>query len=225
MMNTVNTIIMVPILMKDITLFPTVVMFVMEEHGDHFTWFKSPGTYLERRYFIESNSISCPSPRVDDCDFNIANSDSCVLAVEDRKSVEKELGPTLEDISISLSLNLSSLWNLFLLEPSMKNGPSSHLSLKDLLMSSSVMFDPSCYGFGIFSSMLAPYINEGKEAYHDVQKPRRKCWRKTNLILWRFDNEFFFKPISLLLCVFFQRVKIVIRIECLLCYVGGGLYG
>ncbi|KAI5668829.1 hypothetical protein M9H77_18682 [Catharanthus roseus] len=196
MMNTVNTTIMVPILMKDITLVPTVVMFVMElfslvylEHGDHFTCFNSPGTYLERRYFIESNSISCASLRVDDCDFNIANFDSCVVAVEDRKSMEKELGPTLEDISISLSLNFSSLRNLFLLVSSMKNGPYSHLSLEDPLMSSSVMFDPSCYGFGMY------------------------------------DNGFFFKPISLLPCVFFQRVKIVLRIQCLVCYIGWGLYG
>ncbi|KAI5664552.1 hypothetical protein M9H77_23875 [Catharanthus roseus] len=38
--------------------------------------------------------------------------------------------------------------NLFLLVSSMKNGPSSHLSLEDPLMSSSVIFDPSFYGFG-----------------------------------------------------------------------------
>ncbi|KAI5676635.1 hypothetical protein M9H77_07585 [Catharanthus roseus] len=38
--------------------------------------------------------------------------------------------------------------NLFLLVPSMTNRLSSHLPLEDPLMSSNVMFDPSCYGFG-----------------------------------------------------------------------------
>ncbi|KAI5664560.1 hypothetical protein M9H77_23883 [Catharanthus roseus] len=130
------------------------------KHGDHFTCFNSPGTYLERRYFIESNSISCASPRVDDCDFNIANFDSCVLAAEDRKSMEKELGPTLEDISISLSLNLSSLCYEMIL-------PLLSLTLLALCLEL----------IGIFSNMLAPYINEGKEAYHEVQKPRRKPFK------------------------------------------------
>ncbi|KAI5680891.1 hypothetical protein M9H77_02118 [Catharanthus roseus] len=94
--------------------------------------------------------------------------------------MDKELGPILEDISISLSLNLSYLCyevsleelkslldsynfqvsligdmciiafegNLFLLGPSMKNFLSSHFSLEDLLMSCSIVLDPSCYGFG-----------------------------------------------------------------------------
>ncbi|KAI5682527.1 hypothetical protein M9H77_03755 [Catharanthus roseus] len=98
--------------------------------------------------------------------------------VEGRRSMEKELGPILEDLSISLSLNPSSLCydvslkelkslldsynfqvsligdmciitfkrNFFLVVPSMKNFLSSHLSLEDPLMSSSVMFEPSCYG-------------------------------------------------------------------------------
>ncbi|KAI5657878.1 hypothetical protein M9H77_26671 [Catharanthus roseus] len=79
------------------------------EHGDHFPFFYSLGTYPERRYFIESDSISCANPRVHDCDFNIANFVSCVLGIEDRRSMEKEIDPILEDISISLSLNLSSL--------------------------------------------------------------------------------------------------------------------
>ncbi|KAI5667957.1 hypothetical protein M9H77_17810 [Catharanthus roseus] len=38
--------------------------------------------------------------------------------------------------------------NLFLLVPSMTNCLSSHLSFEDPLISSSVMFDPSCYGLG-----------------------------------------------------------------------------
>ncbi|KAI5671786.1 hypothetical protein M9H77_12150 [Catharanthus roseus] len=88
------------------------------KYGDHFTFFNSLGTYLERRYFIESNSISCASPRVDECDFNsiscasprvdecdfsIANFVSCVLGVEDRRSMEKEFGPILEDINKHIS--------------------------------------------------------------------------------------------------------------------------
>ncbi|KAI5668824.1 hypothetical protein M9H77_18677 [Catharanthus roseus] len=79
--------------------------------------------------------------------------------VEDRKSMEKELGPTLEDISIRLSLNISSLWNLFLLVPSMKTGPSSYLSLEDPLMSSSVMLDHSCYGFGNLDDTFLVELN------------------------------------------------------------------
>ncbi|KAI5653524.1 hypothetical protein M9H77_30711 [Catharanthus roseus] len=79
------------------------------EHGDHFTFINSLGTYLERRYFIEFNSLSCAIPRDDDYDFNIANGISYVLRVEVRRSMEKVLGPILEDLSISLSLNPSSL--------------------------------------------------------------------------------------------------------------------
>ncbi|KAI5650233.1 hypothetical protein M9H77_36238 [Catharanthus roseus] len=92
----------------------------------------------------------------------------------------KELGPILDDLSMSLSLKPSSLCyevsleelkslldsyyfqvsligdmciisfegNLFLLGPSMTNFYSSHFSLEDLLMSNSVVLDPSCYGFG-----------------------------------------------------------------------------
>ncbi|KAI5654020.1 hypothetical protein M9H77_31207 [Catharanthus roseus] len=53
-------------------------------------------------------------------------------------------------------------------------------------------------------------INKRKETYHGVRRPRQKYWRKTNLILWRFDKEFFFKPISLLPCVFLQRVTFTV---------------
>ncbi|KAI5676049.1 hypothetical protein M9H77_06999 [Catharanthus roseus] len=48
-------------------------------------------------------------PRVDDYDFNIANCVSFVLEIEDRRSMLKGLGHILEDLSISLSLNPSSL--------------------------------------------------------------------------------------------------------------------
>ncbi|KAI5662713.1 hypothetical protein M9H77_22036 [Catharanthus roseus] len=79
---------------------------VFVEHGDHFTFLNSLRTYLERSYFIEFNANSCAIPRVDDHDFKIANCVSYVLGVEDRRSMEKEIGPILEDLSISLSLNL-----------------------------------------------------------------------------------------------------------------------
>ncbi|KAI5676257.1 hypothetical protein M9H77_07207 [Catharanthus roseus] len=133
MMNTIEAMIMVLMLIKDITLVLTVRMIVMDSGG-----------------------------------------------VEDRRSMEKELGSILEHLSIGLSLNPSSLYyeisleelkslldsytfqvsligdmfiisfegNIFLLMPSMTNFLSSHFSLGAPLMSSSVMFDPSCYGFG-----------------------------------------------------------------------------
>ncbi|KAI5673463.1 hypothetical protein M9H77_13827 [Catharanthus roseus] len=90
---------------KEIKLFSLIFI----EHGDHFTFLNPLGTYLERRYFIEFNSISCAIPRVHDYDFYISNCVSCVLGVEDRRGMEKELGHILEDLSISLSLNPSSL--------------------------------------------------------------------------------------------------------------------
>ncbi|KAI5653742.1 hypothetical protein M9H77_30929 [Catharanthus roseus] len=111
MKNTMKAMIMVLILMTDITLVLIVGMIVKKggENGDHFTFLNSLGAYLERRYFIEFNSIACAIRRVDDYDFNIANSVSCVLGFEDRRSMEKEFGPILEDLSISLYLNPSSL--------------------------------------------------------------------------------------------------------------------
>ncbi|KAI5662952.1 hypothetical protein M9H77_22275 [Catharanthus roseus] len=87
---------------KEIKLFSLVFI----EHGDYFTFLNSLGTYLERRYFIEFNSIACAIPRVDDYDFNIVNCDSCVLGVEDRRSMKKEFGPILEDLSIAYLLTL-----------------------------------------------------------------------------------------------------------------------
>ncbi|KAI5667863.1 hypothetical protein M9H77_17716 [Catharanthus roseus] len=210
--------------------------------GEHFVFLNSLGTYLERRYFIKFNSLSCATPRVDENDFNIANFVSHLLGVEDRRSTGKELGPILEDILISLSLNHSSLCHdvsqeelkslldsynfqvsligdmciiafegkFFLLVPSMTNCLSSHLSHEDPLMSSRVIFDPSCYGFGNLDdtsfvelnivalcldlmefspTYLHHNINARKEAHHGVRRPRQKCWRKTNATLWRFDNK------------------------------------
>lgn len=86
------------------------------EHGDHFTFLNSLVTYFERRYFIEFNSISCAIPRVDDYDFSIANCVSCVLGVEDRRSMEKDLGRILEDLSISLFLSSSLCYEVSLEE-------------------------------------------------------------------------------------------------------------
>ncbi|KAI5650209.1 hypothetical protein M9H77_36214 [Catharanthus roseus] len=60
--------------------------------------------------------------------------------------MEKELGPILEEISISLSLNLSSLCYEVSLEE-LKFLLDSY-NFQDPLMSSSVMFDPSSYAFG-----------------------------------------------------------------------------
>ncbi|KAI5668939.1 hypothetical protein M9H77_18792 [Catharanthus roseus] len=105
--------------------------------------------------------------------------------------MKKELGHILEDISLSLSLNLSSLCyevsleelkslldshnfkvrltgdmciiafegNLFLLMLSMKNFLSSHLSLEDPYMSSSVMFYPSYCGFGNLDETFLVELN------------------------------------------------------------------
>ncbi|KAI5664569.1 hypothetical protein M9H77_23892 [Catharanthus roseus] len=101
---TSNSYLCFEIYFKEIKLFSLVFI----EHGDHFTLLNSLGTYLKRRYIIEFNSISCAILKVDDYDFNIANCISCVLGVEDRRSIEKELGLILEDLSINLSLNPSS---------------------------------------------------------------------------------------------------------------------
>ncbi|KAI5681288.1 hypothetical protein M9H77_02515 [Catharanthus roseus] len=44
----------------------------------------SLGTLLEKKQFIELNSISCAIPRVDEYYFNIANYVSYVLGIEDK---------------------------------------------------------------------------------------------------------------------------------------------
>ncbi|KAI5653026.1 hypothetical protein M9H77_30213 [Catharanthus roseus] len=90
---------------KEIKLFSLVFI----EHRDHFPFLYSHGTFIERRYFIEFNSISCAILRIDEYDFNIANCIFSMQGVEDRRSMEKELGPILEDLSISLYFNPSSL--------------------------------------------------------------------------------------------------------------------
>ncbi|KAI5682139.1 hypothetical protein M9H77_03367 [Catharanthus roseus] len=152
------------VILQKIKLF----LLVFIEHGDHFTFINSLGTYLEKRYFIDFNSISCAITRVDDNDFNIANCVSCVLGVEDRRSMEKELGPILEDLSIRISLNTSSLCYEI-----------SSKELKSLLDS---------YIFQEFSATCLHHnINERKETYHGVRKLRQKLLRNV------FKDEFFQK--------------------------------
>ncbi|KAI5663856.1 hypothetical protein M9H77_23179 [Catharanthus roseus] len=63
-----------------------------KKHGGLLIFLNSLGIYLEKRYFIDFNSISCTIPRVDENDLNVANHVSCVLGVEDRRSMENELG-------------------------------------------------------------------------------------------------------------------------------------
>ncbi|KAI5678431.1 hypothetical protein M9H77_09381 [Catharanthus roseus] len=191
--------------------------------------------------------------------------------------MEKELGPILKDLSISLSLNPSSLCyevsleelkslldsytfqvsligdmyiiafegNLFLLVPSMKIFLYSYFSLEDPLMSSSVMFDPSCYGFGnlddtSFVELVGFMLEFDRNSFQHVctitsTRGRRHTMEfegqgenvggKLILCYGDLTNKFFFKPIPLLHCVFLQRVKILLRIECFLCDFGWELYG
>ncbi|KAI5681763.1 hypothetical protein M9H77_02991 [Catharanthus roseus] len=89
---------------KEIKLFSLVFM----ENGYQFYFLNSLGTLLEKKQFIEFNSISCAIPGVDEYHFNIANDASCVQGVEDkRRKMVKELGIIFEELPISLSLNPS----------------------------------------------------------------------------------------------------------------------
>ncbi|KAI5662471.1 hypothetical protein M9H77_21794 [Catharanthus roseus] len=181
-------------------------LIVFIEYGDHFTFLNSLGTYLERKYFIEYNSISSTIPRVGEYDFNIANCIPCVLGVKDRRSMEKE-------------------------DPS---------------MSSSVMFDPSCYVFDNLDDTSFVKLNIiGFALEFDRNSLQHICTitsmrgrrhtmefegegenvRGTIILCYGDLTMFFFKPIPLLPCVFLQIVKIVLRFECLLCDSGWKLYG
>ncbi|KAI5682000.1 hypothetical protein M9H77_03228 [Catharanthus roseus] len=89
---------------KEIKLFSLVFM----ENGYQFYFLNSLGTLVEKKQFIEFNSISCAISRVDEYYFNIAYYASCVLGVEDNgRNMEKELRNFLENLPISLSLNPS----------------------------------------------------------------------------------------------------------------------
>ncbi|KAI5681709.1 hypothetical protein M9H77_02937 [Catharanthus roseus] len=73
---------------KEIKLFSLVFM----ENEYQFYFLNSLGILLEKKQFIEFNSISCETPRVDEYHFNIANYASCMLGIEDKgRSLEKEL--------------------------------------------------------------------------------------------------------------------------------------
>ncbi|KAI5681499.1 hypothetical protein M9H77_02727 [Catharanthus roseus] len=87
--------------------------------------------------------------------------------------------------------------NLFLLVPSMTNCLSSHFSLEDPLMSSSVMFDPSCYGFALleeFASKLLIYDLPFKDILwkHDLAKEQYCAFNASisNVarLLWLFER-------------------------------------
>ncbi|KAI5650512.1 hypothetical protein M9H77_36517 [Catharanthus roseus] len=180
------------------------------EHGDHFTFLNSLGTYLKRRYFIEFNSISCAIPRVDDCDFNIANCVSCLLGVEDRRSMEKEIGPSLEDLSVNLSLN-------------------------PLFFIGSLMFDLSCYSFGNLDDTPLVELNIVHFAFEFDSNSLQHVCTITSIRGRRHSMEFEGQGKNVggrlilcygdLHCVFFQRVKILFTIECLLYDFGWELYG
>ncbi|KAI5653240.1 hypothetical protein M9H77_30427 [Catharanthus roseus] len=70
-----------------------------------FYFLNSLGTLIEKKQLIEFNSNYYAIPRIDECHFDITNYASCVLGVEDEgRSIEKELGAILEELSMKLSL-------------------------------------------------------------------------------------------------------------------------
>ncbi|KAI5682429.1 hypothetical protein M9H77_03657 [Catharanthus roseus] len=94
------------------------------------------------------------------------------MSEEKRENSKEELNVSLEELKSLLdSYNFSSEFligdmciiafegNLFLLMPSMTNCLSSHLSLEDLLMSSSVVLNSSCYGFGNLDDTFLVELN------------------------------------------------------------------
>ncbi|KAI5668307.1 hypothetical protein M9H77_18160 [Catharanthus roseus] len=78
---------------------------VFMKNGYQFYFLNSLGTLLEKKHFIEFNSISCAIPRVDECHFNTSNYVFYVPGIEDKgRNMEKELSNFLKDLPISLSL-------------------------------------------------------------------------------------------------------------------------
>ncbi|KAI5654006.1 hypothetical protein M9H77_31193 [Catharanthus roseus] len=99
-------------------------------------------------------------------------------------------------------------------------------------MSSSVVFYPFCYCFGNLDDTSLVELNIISFAFEfDRKSLQHVCTiismrgRRHTMEFEGQGENFFFKPISLLPCVFLQRVKIILRIECLLCDFGWGLYG
>lgn len=77
---------------------------VLVGNGDQFYFLNSLGTLLEKKYFIEFNSLSCDILRVDDHYSNVANCAYCVLGIEDKeRSMEKEFRIIHDKLSISVS--------------------------------------------------------------------------------------------------------------------------
>ncbi|KAI5663847.1 hypothetical protein M9H77_23170 [Catharanthus roseus] len=156
-----NSFLSIEIYFKEIELFSLALM----ENGYQFCFLNSLGTLLEKKQFIEFNSISCAVPRVDEYHFDIANFASCVLGVKDRgRNMEKELGTILEDLSISLSLNpslcesylsrvsiigdtyaISFGCGFFLVVPSTSKCVSSYYPLKNQLVINDISGEPSCF--------------------------------------------------------------------------------
>ncbi|KAI5652359.1 hypothetical protein M9H77_29546 [Catharanthus roseus] len=74
---------------KEIKFFSLVFI----ENGYQFYFLNSLGNLLEKKYFIEFNSLSYFIPRVNEYCVNFANYSSCVLGIEHKgMSIEKELG-------------------------------------------------------------------------------------------------------------------------------------
>ncbi|KAI5673892.1 hypothetical protein M9H77_14256 [Catharanthus roseus] len=124
-----NSYLFFEIYFKEIKLFSLVFM----EDEYEFNFLNSLGTLLEKKQYIEFNSLSCVIPRVDEYHDNVANYASCVLGIEGKEwSKEEELSSILEDLSMSLSLN-----------PSLSFHEDSFVELKSLLeyLSSYALYD------------------------------------------------------------------------------------
>ncbi|KAI5676589.1 hypothetical protein M9H77_07539 [Catharanthus roseus] len=89
---------------KEIKLFSHVFM----ENGYEFYFLHSLGTLLEKKDFLEFNSLFCVIPRIHEYYDNVVKHISCMLGIEDKGiNMEKDLGAILEELPISLSLNPS----------------------------------------------------------------------------------------------------------------------
>ncbi|KAI5682173.1 hypothetical protein M9H77_03401 [Catharanthus roseus] len=133
----------------------------------NFTFLNSLGTLLEKKQFIEFNSISCTIPRVYEYYFNITNYAFCVLGIEEKgRNIEKylSLNPFLmwHEVSfVELELFLDSrLYHvriirdtcaisfgggLFLVVPSTSKCVSSYDPLKKQLVINYFNGVPSCF--------------------------------------------------------------------------------
>ncbi|KAI5668711.1 hypothetical protein M9H77_18564 [Catharanthus roseus] len=138
MKNTMKAMIIVPIILKDITLALTINAFYENgSYGDEST--------VERRLIDSGDIVGRKIDRKNgDGDLNFGelskNQEERLLSLWDSYTCQVSL---ISDMCI-----IAFEGNLFLLVPSLTDRLSSYFSLEDLLMSSSIMFDPSCYGFG-----------------------------------------------------------------------------